>query len=167
MTEPLEQFSAIGMIAAERARQVEVEGFVAEHDDLANIDGELAYAAACYAVPECSREGMIANGMWPWDRSWLKNGDRMRELAKAGALIVAEMERINRERTVLWKIRLRNELTELEGRMDKLHAFIGDASEPTESFLALPEEDRVLLLRQYEVMGDLHTVLCARVGRLA
>jgi hypothetical protein len=34
--------------------------------------------------------------LWPWDESWWKPGDRIRELAKAGALIAAEIDRLNR-----------------------------------------------------------------------
>ena len=37
------------MIAAERARQVSVEGWTPEHDDQAT-NGSLAIAAACYAI---------------------------------------------------------------------------------------------------------------------
>lgn len=38
-------------IAAERRRQVEEEGWTAEHDEM-HVRGELALAAVCYAAPE-------------------------------------------------------------------------------------------------------------------
>jgi hypothetical protein len=81
---------AIQEIAAERGRQIEVEGWPPEHDD-AHDENQLAYAAACYAV------GMPMDGYWQWDASWWKPGpDRRRRLVKAGALIVAELERLER-----------------------------------------------------------------------
>ena len=76
---------ALELIAAERQRQVEVEGWDMEHDD--KTGGSLAWAASCYA------NGSDAN--WPWHFKWWKPTpkDRIRELVKAGALIVAEIER--------------------------------------------------------------------------
>lgn len=81
----------------ERKRQVEQEGWTAEHDDAHEL-GDLGDAAACYAM---SPGGTIASGaqsrLWPWDRKWLKQrGDRRRDLVKAGGLIIAEIERLDR-----------------------------------------------------------------------
>jgi hypothetical protein len=42
--------TGIELIAEERKRQIEVEGWTAEHDD-EHTDGELALAAVCYATP--------------------------------------------------------------------------------------------------------------------
>src|SRR5207302_1652935 len=79
--------SAIEDIAAERKRQIEVEGWDSQHDD--NHDnGELAKAAACYAVGDPME--------WPWSLQWWKPRDRRRDLVRAGALIVAELERLDR-----------------------------------------------------------------------
>ena len=81
---------AIEEIAAERQRQIEVEGWTPEHDDT-HDQNELAYASACYAV------GMPMASYWPWDARWWKpDPDRRRRLVKAGALIVAEIERLDR-----------------------------------------------------------------------
>jgi hypothetical protein len=81
--------TAITEIAAERSRQVEVEGWTLEHDD-AHDSGELADAAACYAL------GRKMPSIWPWAEEWWKPSDRRRNLIKAGALIVAEIERLDR-----------------------------------------------------------------------
>lgn len=82
--------NAIEAIAAERQRQIEVEGWTPEHDDDHN-NGELADAAACYARGRCM------SSVWPWDDNWWKPGSgRRRQLVKAGALIVAEIERLDR-----------------------------------------------------------------------
>lgn len=92
--------TALDDIATERRRQIEAEGWTAKHDD-SHIEAEMALAAACYAVntyngtsvPERIQE------MWPWDLNWWKPTDRRRDLVKAGALIVAEIERLDRATT--------------------------------------------------------------------
>ena len=91
--------SAIDDIAAERQRQISVEGWTPEHDDEHNND-ELVEAAACYAM-SCNikkhrpgqRDGVR---LWPWDLRWLKPKDRRSNLVRAAALIVAEIERLDR-----------------------------------------------------------------------
>lgn len=87
--------SAVDMIAAERRRQVESEGWDEAHDDN-HGSGELAKAAACYAFPPVIG---TRTEHWPWDWSWWKPSpnDRVRELVKAGALIVSEIERLQRQ----------------------------------------------------------------------
>lgn len=85
------------MIAQERQRQIEKEGWTPEHDTDEHADGELAMAAVCYALPDCDRQ--VENGVpffWPFDGNW-KPGDRVRELVKAGALIAAEIDRLQRQ----------------------------------------------------------------------
>jgi hypothetical protein len=85
--------SAIEAIAAERQRQIEVEGWTPEHDD-EHDDGQLAKAASCYALPP---DYANRNFDWPWAMEWWKpSEDRRRELVKAAALIVAEIERLDR-----------------------------------------------------------------------
>lgn len=86
-------------IAAERQRQLDVEGWSPEHDDDEHKDGQLARAAACYAnggkVFELVGDGYPRH-VWPWADTWWKPGDRRRDLIKAAALIVAEIERLDR-----------------------------------------------------------------------
>lgn len=85
------------LIAAERRRQVEVEGWTPEHDD-AHGEGELAAAAGCYALSAVNGlDDSEAKRFWPWEWSWWKPVDKKRALVKAGALIVAELERLIRE----------------------------------------------------------------------
>lgn len=83
-------------VLAERRRQVEVEGWTPEHDD-EHTHGELAGAAACYAYGEMIRPDTGAI-LWHWDEEWWKPSDRRRELVKAGALILAEIDRLDRAR---------------------------------------------------------------------
>ena len=74
-------------ITAERQRQVAVEGWTPEHD-AHHSKGELARAAACYAL------GARPPGLWPWEDKWWKPSDTKRNLEKAGALIAAEIDRL-------------------------------------------------------------------------
>lgn len=89
-------------IAAERRRQVEVEGWTPEHDD-AHDRREMAKAACSYAY-EASRtehQRSVDDGeapmMWPWAEKWWKPTTPRRDLIKAAALIVAEIERLDRQ----------------------------------------------------------------------
>ncbi|PKR54432.1 hypothetical protein [Thalassospira marina] len=91
-------FSAFRDVLAERNRQVSVEGWAPEHDD-AHDQGEIAIAAACYAAPHTGDEDTPRASMlrwWPWTSSWWKPSSRRRDLVKAGALILAEIERLDR-----------------------------------------------------------------------
>jgi hypothetical protein len=88
------------LIAAERQRQVDEDGenWTEAHDDQ-HAEEELARAAACYAMPDTLRE-MDADDVpeaWPWEWDWWKpEGGRIRQLVKAGALIAAEIDRLQR-----------------------------------------------------------------------
>lgn len=87
---------AVNDVLAERRRQVEEEGWSAEHDDQ-HADGSLAQAAACYALN--SQEIKIKCGdytLWPWAKKWWKPKDRRRDLVRAAALLIAEIERMDR-----------------------------------------------------------------------
>lgn len=87
-------------IVAERRRQIEAEGWTPDHD-LDHKRGELARAGAAYAIhapshviaSKSSGIFQLALSAWPWDRSWWKPTDFRRDLVKAGALILAELDR--------------------------------------------------------------------------
>jgi len=90
--------AGIELIAAERQRQIEVEGWTSEHDTQ-HFSDELATAASLYAMPERQRryDGIFPCPInFPWSSRWWKPSpdDRIRELVKAGALIAAEIDRI-------------------------------------------------------------------------
>lgn len=101
--------SGIELIAEERKRQVEREGFDIHHDSEHGA-GELVDAALCYAaVASATARGSVAedwpiqmvNGYadpalhWPWAARWWKpSDDPIRNLVKAGALIAAEIDRL-------------------------------------------------------------------------
>lgn len=97
------------LITAERQRQIDAEDWTPEHDD-AHDSGELVHAAISYAYSPFSDvrqapdddyrkpAGTAAPSTWPWEDEWWKPTpkDRVRELTKAGALIAAEIDRLQR-----------------------------------------------------------------------
>ncbi|ASL28599.1 hypothetical protein ACG10_07715 [Azotobacter chroococcum] len=100
---PAQQSQAATDVLAERRRQIEVEGWTPEHDDAHSCD-EIAAFACFYAMPPAARDWdatstgyaeTLGEAIKPdgWDG---KTGDRRRELVKAGALILAEIERLDR-----------------------------------------------------------------------
>jgi len=102
---------AVTSVVAERQRQINVEGWTAEHDDEHN-SGELAGAAACYArhanargwVFDGNRAGAYCNepvpDAWPLDRTAWKPRSPRHDLVRAAALILAEIERMDR---TIWR----------------------------------------------------------------
>lgn len=104
--------SVIEEIASERRRQIEAEGWTPEHDDQ-HHEGSMARAAAAFAY--CSTllgserdahvnalygrtSGFISliAWLWPWEARWFKPHNPRRDLIRAAALILAEIERIDR-----------------------------------------------------------------------
>jgi|SRR5579863_7300548 len=94
------------LIAAERQRQIDVENWTPEHDDEHDFQ-ELAKAGVCYA-----HYAILVNlqghdpatfweeyeSLWPWDKQWWKpSDDPIRNLVKAGALLSAEIDRLQRK----------------------------------------------------------------------
>lgn len=113
--------SGVELIAEERKRQIEVEGWDNLHDsDHDNM--QLAGAAGCYVANAINKDyfedkarfevyvsaqnkmffgaehGDWQDG-WPWDEKWdkRKKHDTKRSLVIAGALIAAELDRLNTE----------------------------------------------------------------------
>ncbi|MCY1305083.1 hypothetical protein D9M70_548660 [compost metagenome] len=82
-------------VLVERKRQVEVEGWTQAHDDI-HGSHELAEAAACYAMASAGKPFEYFQLTWPWETHWYKHSDPRRMLVKAGALILAEIERLER-----------------------------------------------------------------------
>ena len=99
--------SGVDLIMTERIRQIEQEGWTAEHDD-EHSDGSIAVAGACYALNAASNltsESLRASRWfatacthWPWDSESFKAKDPLRDLVRAGALIAAEIDRLQRRK---------------------------------------------------------------------
>lgn len=104
-----ERTTAATDVLAERKRQIEVEGWEAEHDD-AHTGSELAFAAAAYCDHAARKLGdksyrqSMPSLRWPWTEFssrtefplWWKPTTPRRDLVKAAALILAEIERLDR-----------------------------------------------------------------------
>lgn len=90
-------------LVEERLRQVDAEGWSLAHDDTLE-HGELAMAAAALTVFSASSAERRAgyrfmnwkSPLWPAGWEW-KPKDKRRDLIRAGALIIAELERLDRQ----------------------------------------------------------------------
>ena len=90
--------AAAADVLAERKRQVMTEGWTPEHDDQ-HVNFEMAIAGGLYAISAVDSHHKLRNSApsaWPWDRKWWKPDGPRRDLVKAGALILAEIERLDR-----------------------------------------------------------------------
>ncbi|MBC3253532.1 hypothetical protein H8I91_25020 [Serratia fonticola] len=97
------QQPALADVIAERQRQISAEGWTPEHDD-EHDNNELAFAAGCYAIYAGATkrrfpDGEYAPPEWPWNANFWKPSTVRRDLVKAGALILAEIERLDRAAT--------------------------------------------------------------------
>jgi hypothetical protein len=116
-----ETLKVVEAVFAERLRQISQEGWTPQHDG-EHKAGELARAAACYAAPddiswtdnfgrpldEDGNTRPMSDGekkrswsydralRWPWAKQWWKPKDRRRDLIRSAALLVAEIERLDR-----------------------------------------------------------------------
>lgn len=99
----MEATTGIGLISEERLRQISTEGFGPEHD-LKYENFELPRAAVAYALVSTSHKANVPYdqwgtlreyfySLWPLDRKWFKPKTPIRDLARAGALIAAEIDR--------------------------------------------------------------------------
>jgi hypothetical protein len=100
------KITGIEIIAAERERQIGI-GYTPEHDDEHDL-GELGLAAALYALPydaKVGNEPLLKQDDFIGLHIALETGcnffvdpepDKLRRLAKAGALIAAEIDRVIR-----------------------------------------------------------------------
>ena len=95
-TVPSNRNTAIRNVINERMRQCQELGYTPEHDDQW-ANGELPVAAQCYLLGTDSIPAELIDAVcWPFQHSHYKPENRLRDLTKAAALIVAEIERIMR-----------------------------------------------------------------------
>lgn len=133
---------AADLIAAERKRQREVLGFDEANDDR-HTRGELRSAAECYfaaALNEKGAEDYYNNPVdkvpktWPWSPgSWRPFSGKVRMLTKAGALYMAEKERLERK-----NVRDAHNLVLIEVVEERIR----EVTEELNKALAPPREDR-------------------------
>lgn len=92
----------------ERQRQIEKEGYSTANDDLYE-ENELVRAGAGYVnhvvgrswtfnkeMPEVYQNEEVPE-FWPWDDNFWKPKSPRKDLVRAAALLIAEIERIDRE----------------------------------------------------------------------
>jgi hypothetical protein len=91
------ELKSLELVWAERLRQKEAEGYTPAHDD-EHTEGQLALLAAAYAVTSRGRTGDLYS-LIHLENSLKKYGwafkpkDPISDLVRAGALILAELER--------------------------------------------------------------------------
>lgn len=97
-------YEVIQEVYAERREQVQREGYTYDHDD--GHPGQMALAASCYAAVagEAAQFGKTdtagqrppSESWWPWEPNAWKPKNSRRDLVRAAALIIAEIERLDR-----------------------------------------------------------------------
>ena len=105
-----QQITGIQLVTEERNRQIEKEGYTLRHDlRMYDFNDQLTIAAICYALPpkinskelksalltdESKKEDDYRNYYFPWQLVYFKPSpeDRIRELTKAAALLVAQID---------------------------------------------------------------------------
>ena len=143
-------------VLAERKRQVSAEGYSLHRDDL-YVKGELAEAGATYA----SLAGKLTtrSTAWPWGQETFKpSADRRRDMVKAAALLLAEIERLDRVGLINhWPVR-RDENGMFqhpdmpdfeEGDGDKCKAWIADQGLKVQ-MVSLEYADEAIATRYFE-----------------
>lgn len=84
-------------VREERQRQIAEEGYHPDRDD-EHEKGELVRAAVMYAMDKVPGPGHNPH-LWPWrERSFRPKDDHRRNLVIAAALLLAELERLERKR---------------------------------------------------------------------
>lgn len=91
----------VSLITRERLRQITQEGYTPEHDQEHTWD-VLSDAGAVYALSASWGDYHKIREFWPWDMDAFKpvggpdasDGDRLKDLVRAGALIAAAIDRL-------------------------------------------------------------------------
>lgn len=95
-TDPAVADGIANEILTERKRQLEKHGWSDEHDDQ-HIHAQITKAAICYADPWASARDDCPPESWPWSARWWRPEKTYRaNLVKAAALLMAEIERVDR-----------------------------------------------------------------------
>ena len=84
---------AVHDVLTERRRQIDAEGRLPS-DDARYVDGELTLAAVAYAL-FAPGDPCNSVAIWPFGATTFKPKSRRKNLVRAAALIIAEIERID------------------------------------------------------------------------
>jgi hypothetical protein len=97
---PPDSMTGVALIAEERRRQVQDEGWSPAHDDT-HDDGELVDAAYCVLYEHAQGPGCVDDDDEPdgWEQALalkMRHADPIRRLVVVGALVAAEIDRLRR-----------------------------------------------------------------------
>lgn len=92
-----EVMDAVRDVLDERHRQIDAEGWTPAHDD-EHDKCEMALAAIVYTESAVGYHPSCPD-TWPWSPKWFKPTTPRRDLVKAAALVIAEIERLDRAAT--------------------------------------------------------------------
>ena len=89
------------LIQKERERQIEEEGWTEEHDKHHTTE-EFIKAAIAYLMYNIDSKvtdyKYVAKvSWWPWDKQWYKPKTKLRNLVRAGALIAAAIDKLQKD----------------------------------------------------------------------
>jgi len=86
------------LITKERERQIVEEGWTEEHDAQHSYL-EFVKAAISYCMANFDVDGAEdhCKAWWPWDLEWYKPKTKIRNLVRAGALIAAAIDKLQKE----------------------------------------------------------------------
>ena len=97
MSTPSGMIDVLSERVRQRAPKPSGEGWDDEHDDFEHIPGDLAAAAICYARDGVASASALRPDDWPWSDNWWKPKGRRRNLVRAAALLIAEIDRFDRD----------------------------------------------------------------------
>lgn len=92
------QSFGVRRILQERGNQIVNHGYDAKHDQKETTNSLLSAAYAyMFASMDGENNNAEAREHWPWDAECFHPKDKQRNLAKAGALIAATIDKLNEE----------------------------------------------------------------------
>ena len=83
------------LIADERKRQIEKEGWTLQHDSEHDVMEFIRAAKAYLMIDE---DFITRDCMWPWTGGFFKPKDDIKDLVRAGALIAAAIDRLQKDK---------------------------------------------------------------------
>lgn len=109
--------NAKNLIAAERQRQVDVEGWTNAHDD---EHGASVLENAAYSYRDAEGPDSPMPNEWPWSAEQWKPKDRLRNLERAGALYLAASATAERAKDYEERDRLNEQFESCAIRLDAI-----------------------------------------------
>jgi hypothetical protein len=132
-------------VLSERERQITAEGYLPSRDD-GYVNQELAKAGAIYAMssfsPDVLREPIFPD-YWPWKNGEFKPGTAREDLVKSAALLIAEIERMDRKTGGPKGHLLKEEAPMTDAPVNDIPEEVEDTSIPAAPDVPAPEAEAV------------------------